>query len=171
MWGFYVLAEDSVMGGSAYALSRAFKRTTLRGNGTKTTTATSRTPIDSTNLAYLYLPARVGDVIDIDLYGTVQGSAAGVEIYVDFELDLPVSANIYTSSVHDRGCGNWWSPTGYPAPLHFSDEWVCTEAGLVGIRPVWWQAGGTGKLLNATSGAEDVPIIFTVRNLGPADDT
>lgn len=142
-----------------------FKQTTRSGAGNYTTTSTTRTPIDSTNLAYLTFSLSVGDVVRCTLHGLVKSSADGFPAYFDFEVDQPTSANTYIANGNDAAVGSVWTSTRQE--IHVMGLFVATEAGTHGFRPVWFaESTATSTLSNAASGGDDVPIYFIVESLG-----
>lgn len=152
---------DTTGGGGA-----TFKQTVRAGAGNYTTTSTTRTPIDSTNLGYLTFDLAVGDVVRCVLRGQVKSSADGFPVSFDVEVDQPTSANVYIGAGHDYGLpGAHWSATR--GPCNAQGQFVATEAGTHGFRPVWFvESTATATLANASSGGDDIPIYFIVEKLG-----
>lgn len=147
--------------------SATFKQTKLIGNTNKTTTSTSFTAIDSTNLAYLTLTLAIGDVVRITFQGQGQHSAAppGSPVGIDFEVDQPTSANVRASEDAEWGSFiDYWNNNRQ----HMSvvTTFTATEAGSHGFRPVWKVSTGTATLANGTSGGDDTAILFMVEKLG-----
>lgn len=142
-----------------------FKRAVRDGLGNVTTTSTSRTPIDATNLPYQVLPGCVvGDVLEMTL-ALVSYSSGATYVCFDFEVDQPSSANVYVGSANDRGVLSLFGTAGpYPHLIHAT--FVVTEAGDHGVRPVWFVTASTGNIYNAASGDGDNLVAFTVKNLG-----
>jgi hypothetical protein len=140
------------------------KRTVRDGAGNYTTTSTSKTPIDSTNLAYLTFDMEVGDIVRCTLAGQTYNSGSNGAGF-DFEVDQPTSANVYVGNTNDYGV-TVASGTDRQT-LSAIGTFVATERGSHGFRPVWLVNSGTQTLANATSGLDDTLITFTVEFLGP----
>jgi hypothetical protein len=134
------------------------------GGGTVTITSTTRTPVDSTNLPFVYFDCEVGDIVECQFaFGAnVTGGGNG---YVDVEVDRPTSANTYVANANDDGIAAWRNVAG---PVHAVGVFTITERGRHGFRPVAFRSGGTSvQLENAASGTADTPITFIAKNLGP----
>jgi hypothetical protein len=69
-----------------------FKRTVITGTGNKTTSSTTWTAVDATNLGYLTLELAVGDIVRCILTGQSFQSSTNSVGY-NFEVDRPASAN------------------------------------------------------------------------------
>lgn len=147
------------------AAGAVFKSTTRVNNGNYTTTSTTRTAIDGTNLTYLTHSLAIGDVVRCTLHGLAKSSADGFPAYFDFEVDQPTSANVFIGAGHDSGVASVWTATRQE--IHVLGIFTATEAGTHGFRPVWYaEATATATLSNASSGGDDVPIYFVVEKLG-----
>lgn len=146
-----------------------FKLTQLLGNGDINLSAsTSYQPMDATNLAYLYLTLRVGDVVEIVLMlGQVYTNTGNNRFIIDFEVDQPTSANV---QVLNRTFGAVWfvgaNGVRQTGP-HITCYFTATEAGSHGIRPIAKaEAGGNIFILANGTSFDDTAIVFSVKNLG-----
>jgi hypothetical protein len=142
------------------------KRTVVSGIGNRTTTSTTRTPVDATNLAYVTFTLAVGDVVELALYGTASNSSAGFGVAFDFEVDRPTSANIYVADGVDYGVQFLYiASAGYPSKVAAVATFIATEAGSHGFRPVWYTDGaGTASLWTAASGGNDQLATFLLKH-------
>lgn len=141
------------------------KQIVVSGQGNYTTSSTTKTPIDATNLSYLTLDLVAGQVVRCMLTG--QAYATGAVGGIDFEVDQPTSGNVYIGNANDRGVVSF-AGNGTRLPLNAVGLFVVTETGVHGFRPVWvMESGGTSlTLVNGTSGNDDSPVQFSVEKLG-----
>ena len=149
-----------------YGAPAPFKFTLLNGNGDKTTTSGTKTPIDSTNLAFLTLAGlSIGDIVRCTLsasFGHSSSAAGGF----DFEVDQPTSANTYIGAGADYGLG----AENFDVQRQqrtIVGMFTVTEAGTHGFRPAWLVDAATLSCYNAASGNNDSTILFSVEDLGP----
>lgn len=153
------------------SLDSSFKYTRRTRNGNYTTTSTTRTPIDATNLGYLTLDLAIGDVVILTLDCVAWHSSAGNAVWFDFEVDKPVSANAYVNGDIEAS-GLVLEPASSPSYHLLVAEravFVATEAGVHGFRPVWYVATGTGTILNANgTNAQTLPITFVIQKISSA---
>ncbi len=133
------------------------KRIVRDGAGTLTTTSTTKTPIDATNLGYLTFDLAVGDVVKLLLAATTANSSGANVMGFDYEVDRPTSANVYVGNTNDYGV---ISSDGNRKCQTIVATFIATEAGVHGFRPVWVMETGTGKMHNATSSYEDTLITY-----------
>lgn len=145
-----------------------FKKTILSGNGSKTTTSTTFTAIDATNLPFLTLTLAVGDEVRCFLGGACKNSGLNGLVMFDFEVDQPTSANVRANETTESGASQWQAyVAGAVGPVAAMAHFIATEAGVHGFRPVWRVNANTGTLVNAATGLDDVAILFSVELLGP----
>lgn len=141
------------------------RRTVRDGGGHITTTSSTRTPIHSTDLAYLTVVCEVGDLVRCQFAAGWYNNANNYTCF-DFEVDQPTSANVYVGANNDRGVQARWA-SGGPYGEIITAIFTVTERGVHGFRPVWFVMGGTSTVLNGSSGDGDTLVTFTVENLGP----
>lgn len=111
------------------------------------TTSTTRTPVDSTNFAYQTFNLAVGDLVKCSFVACVSNSTSGWGVMFDFEVDQPTSANTYVAVNNDWGVSaQQLSGADFRAISHVSAEFVATEAGSHGFRPVWFVEGNRGRI-------------------------
>jgi len=132
---------------------------TLSGTTTKSTNSTSKTPIDSTNLGYQTVDLAVGDRVRCTLAGSAAMAANGQNVHFDYEVDQPTSANVYIAGSRS---GVVHASTTARQTVCCVAEFVATEAGTHGFRPVWKVTSSTAYLYNDTSANDDVLILFEV---------
>lgn len=143
------------------------KETILHDQGAKTTTSTTFTAIDATNLGYLTLDLATGDVVECLLVGTQDILSGAGFVSYDFEVDRPTSANHRVYETSASGAGSQYG--GFLMAVNVAALYIAGEAGVHGFRPVWKTSTSTARLKNNSGGGvEETAIMFSVRNLGPA---
>lgn len=139
----------------------AIKRAVLSGGGNLTTTSTTRTPIDATNLPYKTFTLAVGDLVKLSFFGKASNNVGNYGIVFDFEVDQPTSANVYVAAAQDYGVLFLYHPSANVAfGVAVTATFIATEAGVHGFRPVWAAEGNTATLHNASSGGSDNLLTF-----------
>jgi hypothetical protein len=136
------------------------KRAVIAGTGDKSTSSLTKTPIDATNLPYLTHILAVGDLVVCTLSAKFVMNTTGQAFGIDFEVDQPISANTFAAPSSDYGV-NGGSGT-VRQPVTAIGLFVATEVGVHGFRPVWVVSGNTVNMYNATSGADDLAVMFSV---------
>lgn len=142
------------------------KRRVRDSLGDITTTSTTMTPIDATNLAYVTFDLAVGDMVDMSLGLLVANAVVDYYVGFDFEVDRPTSGNVYASGGQENGVILIIQMVGgyRPQPVTALGTFVATEAGTHGFRPVWRVEGNTGKIFNGTSAPLDLLVTFVARH-------
>lgn len=160
-----VTSVEAAGGGSS---SLTFKRTKLVGGGNKSLAGTTTTwgALDATNLAYVTFTLAIGDVVALKLCFQAYNNTSTWPFSFDFDVDQPTSANVRADEACDSGCFIY-SYNGDRRSATAEGFFTATEAGVHGFRPVWrgW-GGGTLVVSNATSAADDTPILFFAQKLG-----
>lgn len=154
-------AETGPLAASAGTLTVETIRTKMTTN--LTTTSTTLTPMDSTNLGYTQHQHTldVGDVVEMVLTGQFYISTGTIYIHTDIEIDQPTSADIFLSAATSSGTGTTMHLYDVNRRVvSFVYTFVATEAGLHKFRPVWKVGSGTGTLDNSST-----PLYFTSKKL------
>jgi len=162
-----VLTADSAQAtGVKWAASSGtgvlLKRLVRDGGGDITTTSTTRTPVDSTNLGFVTFTMAVGDLVKLTFACSAFNGTSAFLMAFDFEVDRPTSANIYVANNQDQGVTGIHTITGGRAvPVTATAVFVATEAGSHGFRPVWFvESTSTGTVCNSASGSDDRLVTF-----------
>lgn len=151
-------------GGGSGPSTATFKQVRRLSGGNLTTTSTTRTPIDATNIPFQNLDLAVGDIVRCTLQCYASVGAQGNAVYFDFEVDQPVSANTYVAGTQTASSEFDQPQINYVLERTVVDLFVATEAGTHGFRPVWMASGNTATLWNSAS-APRLPILFTVEKI------
>jgi hypothetical protein len=146
----------------SYLLNRP-KASTFRDNGaTYTTTSTSFTPIDSTNLSYAINMS--GSVALITVLGQTDDNGTNQTLFFDIEVD----AVRLGAGATDGLCGN---QHGTISAADDSLSMAVIRSGLTAsshtFRPVWRVSGGTGRIHSGNGVAgTDYLLHFGVAEIG-----
>ncbi len=126
-----------------------------------TTTSTTLTPVDSTNLPFVYVYCYVGDIILAQFDCCCWNSNASQYCIFDFEIDRPVSANLYVGETAGASQGlkaTFGTNNAYPS---VRGRHVVAEEGLHGVRPVWRVSANTGNIMLGSTAGTDNAIVFS----------
>lgn len=155
-------------------LSRQFKfvkRTTNASAGNDySTSSTTWVAVDSTNLP-LTIAAQVGDVIFAELSAR-WNAGSGVQGFVDAATVVGGSATNHFTSGGASGEGNqgWFGPAsaeqGCAGRAYYTVQSGDLVSGFVTVQPYYRLTGASARVLYCRA---DLPMVFTVGNLGPAD--
>lgn len=161
----YTPAQHASHHNSLHAFYNAppqIKRLVRDGVGNITTTSTTRTPVDSTNLGFITYTLAVGDLVKLTFACSAMSSLLAGLMSFDFEVDRPTSANIYVANSQDQGVVSEQQEVAARfKPIMVTAVFVATEAGSHGFRPVWFvESTSTGTINNASSGSSDSLVTF-----------
>lgn len=160
------------VGGTAWVqittgnISSSAKVTRIVGTGNKTTTSTSFTNIDNTNLPAIQLNnIQVGQIIRVALYGTVNVTSGAPNLaYFDTLVTRPDTTTIRVNSTGANGGGIFnTGGTSSLSPFYYEDHYTATQNGNHTFQLQWKvDTGKTATLYNDTVDPNRYPISFVV---------
>jgi hypothetical protein len=130
------------------------------GAANLTTTSTSLTAVDATNLGYLTFPdCEIGDIILVAFNCNTYNTGNNYNRF-DFEVDQPTSANVYVGESFGAANSLRQSFGANTIPMAVLGRFAVTERGTHAVRPVWKVSAGTAHINNGNA-SEDNGAVFT----------
>lgn len=141
----------------------------LTGAAGITTTSTTMTPVDSTNLPFLtFTNCEVGDII-VARFTCTGYNLSSAYVRFDAEVDQPTSANVYMGQSFGAGDGLQQIFGSNTNSIKMEGRFIVTERGTHGFRPVWKVSAGTGGITTGGTN-EDNAATFVAEYHGPETD-
>lgn len=156
-----VYDKIETLGGGGGGGGPTFYSTKGSGAGSYSTTSTTATNVDGTNLAVNDIDCAVGDRLEIRITCAAYNSGSNYT-RIDALVDQPTSADVLAAGnlgasngiINHFGTGASYAEAG-------SIVFTVTEAGLHDVRLQWWVTSGTGYMFNGTANEDTLPV-FTV---------
>lgn len=143
-----------------------FKQTVYLPAANITTTSSTYTAIDGTNLPALALTLAVGDVVDLSFTATIMNQTPGNIVQFDWTVDQPTSADVNTRGTKQQ-TGSFAINAASTNSQTIRGVFVATEAGAHTFLIKWKVPSGTGQI-NGNDPNYNSPIIHRATNLGPS---